>query len=197
MSFSRRMLKALGISDEAVEQIIEEHISVVDSLKAERDSFKEAAEKLPGVQKELDTLKADGGSWQTKYQKEHDAFEAYKNEQTLKETEAAKGEAYKALLAEAGISEKRIPSILKVTDLKNIELGDDGKIKDAENHIKDIKTEWADFVTKTTTVGASTPNPSNATGGTVKYSSKEEIYKITDPATRQKAIAENRELFGI
>jgi len=45
------------------------------------------------------------------------------------------------------------------------------------------------------TRGADTNHPPKGSGGTA-YSSKEEIFKITDPAERQQAIADNHELFG-
>ena len=60
MSLTRKMLKAMGIEEEKIDQIIEAHSETVDSLKADRDSYKEDAEKLKAVQKELDDLKAKG-----------------------------------------------------------------------------------------------------------------------------------------
>ena len=57
MAFTRKMLKALGIEDDKIEQIIEAHTEVTDALKADRDKYKEDAEQLPHVQDELDKLK--------------------------------------------------------------------------------------------------------------------------------------------
>ena len=96
----------------------------------------------------------------------------------------------------AGISEKRIDAVLKVSNIDSIELDKDGKIKDADKHTENIKTEWADFIPTTTVVGARTANPPANNGkGTGK--TKEEIMAIKDPAVRQKEISENLELFGI
>lgn len=194
MAFTRKMLKAMGIEDEKVEQIMDAHVEVVDALKADRDAYKETADKYTDVEKELNDLKAKGGDWQTKYEKEHADFEAYKTAQTAKETETAKAEAYKALLTGAGVSEKRVAAILKVTDLSTVEMAD-GKIKNADELTKTIKTDWADFITSTQTSGAATATPASTVGGK-KYSSKDEIFKISDPAERQQAIADNHELFG-
>ena len=58
MALTRKYLKALGIEDEKIEQIIEAHTETVDGLKNERDGFKASADKLAEVQKELDGLKA-------------------------------------------------------------------------------------------------------------------------------------------
>ena len=48
------MLKAMGIEDEKIDQIIDEHAESVNALKAQRDEFKEAADKADGYKKELD-----------------------------------------------------------------------------------------------------------------------------------------------
>ena len=48
------MLKAMGIEDEKIDQIIDEHAESVNALKAQRDEFKEAAGKADGYKKELD-----------------------------------------------------------------------------------------------------------------------------------------------
>ena len=159
MALKRSFLKSMGLTDEQVSAIIEAHTETVDGLKADIEKYKGDAEKLPGVQKELDDLKAAGdGGYKEKYEKEKKAFEDFKTAQTAKETRQAKENAYRELLKAAGVSEKRIPAILKVTDLNGIEMDGD-KIKDADKHTQTVKTEWAEFVEKSNTTGASTTTP--------------------------------------
>ena len=57
MSLTRKLLSTMGLNEDQVEQIIEAHTETVNAIKEERDNFKAEAEKLPGVQKELDKLK--------------------------------------------------------------------------------------------------------------------------------------------
>lgn len=191
MAFSRKMLKALGIEEEKIEQIMDAHVEVVDALKTDRDNYKASADKLSDVQKELDALKANNGDdYKQKYEKEHKDFEDFKKAQTAKETKAAKAKAYRELLKEAGVSDKRFDSIIKLTDLDGIELDADGKIKDADKHTESIKTEWADFIVSTETKGTKTATPpANKTGSDKKWT-KEEIMKIKDTTERQKAWCE-------
>lgn len=163
MALTRNMLKGLGITDEQISAIIEAHTESTDALKAQRDTYKADAEKLPEVQKELDALKEDGGSWKAKYDKEKADFEAYKSAQTAKEAKTAKETAYRQLLKDAGINEKRIDAIIKVTDLEAVEMAD-GKIKDAETLTEGIKTEWAEFIVSEQTSGAQTKTPPAITG---------------------------------
>lgn len=168
MALTRKMLKAMSIEDEKIDQIVDAHTESIEALKAERDTYKADAEKLAAVQKELDELKKDGGDWQKKYEEEHSAFEAYKTDITTKETKTAKEKAYRELLKESGVSEKRIDAIIKITDIDALELGKDGKIKDSSAKTEQIKTEYADFIVTSTTTGAATTNPpSNNTTGAI------------------------------
>lgn len=203
MALTRKFLKALGIEDDKIEQIIEAHSETVSALKDEIADYKDDAEKLPNVQKELDKLKKEAEEAEKKgekdpYKVKYDAikeeFENYKKDISAKETKANKEKFYSELLKEAGVSEKRIAAILKVTDLDKMEIGDDGKLKDAKDLTKAIKEEWADFITTTKETGAQTATPPS--GGSGKAMTKDEIMKIKDAGERQKAIAENHELFG-
>ena len=198
MALTRRMLKAMGISDEQVDEIIAAHSETVDGLKADVAKYKADAEALPEVQKQLEKAQADleagkKDSWKVKYEAIKEEFEGYKTEQTKKESHAAKEKAYRALLQEAGVSEKRLESVLKVSDVDSVELDEKGAIKGADKLTESIKSEWADFITTTQTRGASTSNPP-ANGGTKL--TKDEIFKIKDPVQRQNAIAENISLFN-
>ena len=167
MALTRKLLKGMGLTDEQVDTIIEAHTDTVDGLKADIAKYEGDAKKLPGVQKELDDLKAAGdGGYKEKYEKEKKAFEDFKKEQTDKETKAAKENAYRELLKAAGVSEKRIPAILKVTDLNSVELDGD-KVKDADKLTETVKTDWADFIESSNTSGAHTDTPpANNTGDT-------------------------------
>ena len=67
MALTRKMLKAMGIEDEKIEQIIEEHAETVDALKKQRDEAKEQAgeadelkKQLEDAQKRLEDVKDDG-----------------------------------------------------------------------------------------------------------------------------------------
>ena len=196
MAFTRKMLKAMGIEEEKIDQIIEAHVEVVNSLKDERDDYRDKAEKFDATNKELKELKAnnDGDSWKEKYDKLQSDFETYKEEQEAEKTKQAVTNAYKEILKKTGVSEKRIDSILKITDLSEISLNKDGSIKNTDKITESIKEEWSDFIVKEGTEGAKVENPPKNTGGTKM--TKDEIFKIKDAGERQRAIADNHELFG-
>lgn len=161
---TRKMLKAMAIEDEKIDQIIEAHTETTESLKAERDKLKADAEKASELQAQLDkaneTIKAAGtDSYKVKYEAIKEEFDSFKKEIKSKETAKAKADAYEQLLKNAGVSDKRIPAILKVTDIESIEIDEEGKLKDADKLTENIKTEWSDFIQTKGVQGAEIPNP--------------------------------------
>ena len=179
MALTRKYLAALGIESDKIDEIIEAHADTVDGLKAERDRYKSDAEKLPEVQKaledsqkELSDLKESvekngDGIYKKQYDDLKAEFDKYKSDQTAKETLANKTAAYKNLLKDAGISEKRIDSIvkLKTADFDSIELDEEGKIKGADKLKESIKEEWSDFIVQEGKKGANTQTPPGNAGG--------------------------------
>lgn len=200
MALTRKFLAALGIEDTKVDEIIQAHTETVNGLKDEIEKYKSDAEKLPGVTKERDDLKkaADEANGKNPFKVKYDAlkedFDNYRKDVQAKESRTKKETIYKALLKEAGVSEKRIDAILKVSDVDGLEFEDDGKVKNHDNLVKSIKDEWSDFIVSEGKDGAKTPTPPAGSGKT--YKTKEEIYAIKDTAERQKAISDNHELFG-
>lgn len=157
MALTRKMLKAMGIEDDKIDQIIDAHAETVDSLKEQRDEYKKEAEKLTEVQKELDDLKG-GEDWKTKFEDEHKAFEEYKTSITAEKETDQKRSLYKQLLTESKIDEKRLDAILKVTDLSSLKIKD-GKLEDVDTLKKTIASEWAGFVVKDKVEGANVSTP--------------------------------------
>ena len=197
MALTRKLLKGMGRTEEQMDTIIEAHTDTVDGLKSDLARYKADAEKLPGVQAELENLKAKGDDgWKEKHDKLKGEFDAYKKDVEAKETHNKKVEAYKAILKDANLSEKGIEKAVKYAEWDKIELGSDGKLKGANDHVKAVREEWAEYVTTTTTTGAKTSNPPANNGGKTGKT-KEEIMAIRDPAVRQAEIAKNPEVFGL
>lgn len=147
-------------TDEIENRLIAAHLAVVDPLKDDLQKYKADAEKLPGVQKELDDLKAasENNEWETKYNEEHAAFEKYKSQVAADaETEKIKV-AYKELLKDVGINEKRFDAILRLTDFSKMKLGEKG-LEDVDKLKEAIKSDWADYIPETREDGAGVNNP--------------------------------------
>lgn len=204
MALSRKSLKAMGLTDEQVDSIIDMHTETVDGLKADINKYKGDAEKLPGVQKELDDLKAAGdGGYKEKYEKEHKAFEDFKKDREAKDSRAAKEQAVSEYLKSKGVQDANLKLAIRSMSAE-IDAADlaDGKLNDTKAFDDLLSGDLAGLVTTTTEKPA--PNPANPPTNTGKAMSREEIYKKDDKgryvlstAERQKAIAENHEQFGI
>lgn len=195
MSLTRKKLKAFGLTEEQVDSVIEEHIETVKALQDDVAKYKADADKLAGVQKELDDLKKSGGDdYKKKYEDEHSAFESYKSEISAKETKAAKERAFREILKAAKVSEKRIDTVVKASAsvIDKIELDESGNAKNSDTLKKEAEKEWSDFIVTETHRGADVGKPPAGAGNA---KSKEEILKIKDPKERQTAIAENITLF--
>ena len=54
-------------------------------------------------------------------------------------TRTAKEKAYRDALKDANLNEKGVEKALKYADWEKIELDDDGKLKDAKSHVKEVR----------------------------------------------------------
>lgn len=211
MALSRRMLTAMGITAEQIEQIIEAHTETVSGLKQQiadlGDELAKAKEtgsadsgRLKDVQKELDDLKAQvEADNKAREGKDYDAlkkeFDDYKAEREAQDTRAKKETAFRGLLKDLNISDKGAKLAVKYQDFGAIELDEDGKVKDATALRKSLKEDWGDYIVQEKEEGADTKTPPGSETGGNGGKTREEIMAIKDRAERQKAIAENIELF--
>lgn len=187
MALTRKMLEAMGIETDKAELIIAAHTETVDALKAQRDNYKTEAEKLPGVQAELDGYK-NGEDYKAKY-------DTLKSQIDGEKAQAAKETAARAYLKEKGITdEKSLKLAMRgaTAEIAGITLKD-GKIEDTKSLDALLSGDFSGLITQTTTEGTQTDNPAGTSGGK-NYG---EIYKKDDKgryvmsaSERQKAIAE-------
>ncbi len=167
MALTRKLLKGMGLTDEQMDTIIEAHTDTVDGLKADVSKYKADAEKLPGVQKELDDLKAAGdGGYKEKYEKEHSAFEAFKTDITAKESKAAKEKAVRAYFESKNITGANLDLAMRGCGEEMAALELDGeKIKDTSSLDALVDGTYKGLVSTMQTKGANPATPPANTGG--------------------------------
>ena len=192
MAFKRASLKAIGLSDEQIESVMELHTEVTDALKKERDGYKDKADKYDEAQSKLDALEKD--DYKAKYENEHTAFEKYKKDITAKESLAAKEKACRAYFETKGITGQNLDIAMRGAkeEIGALEL-DGEKITDTKSLDALVDGTYKGLRTTTTQQGTQTVTPPANSGSKM---TKEQIFAIKDSAARQKAIAENHELFG-
>ena len=212
MALTRRMLSAMGLEADKIEQIIEAHTETVTGLKQQiadlgdqlttaKNTGTADSDKLKDVQKKYNDLLAQvEADNKAREGKDYDAlkkeYEDYKAEVQEKAVRSAKEKAFRELLSDMKVSDKGTGMILKYMGVSNIELDEDGKLKDATALRKAVKEDWGDYIPKIETKGAETQNPHTDGKGGAGKMTMEDIMKISDRKERQKAIGENLELFG-
>ena len=176
MAFTRATIRNLAkesgveIPKELEDALVSEHLTARDAY-AEEQVKAELAKQPEG--------KAENVKDSEEYKTLKQSFDDYRAEVAAKETKAAKEAAYRAILKDAGLSEKGIEKAIKYAEWDKIELEADGKLKGASDHIKAVKEEWAEYVTTTTTTGAktSTPPANNGNSGVTKEDFQKMSYK--------------------
>lgn len=212
MSLKRTQIKEIlskaGVSaenmDTAIEEIIAGHNATVEALKDDIAEFKTITKdytdmkaKFDEQSKELETVKkqlAETDDYKGKYETVKKEYDDYKSDVVGKEKKAKSDIAFKEWLKGQGYSEKGASKIVKYGGFVP-EFDKDGNIKNAEKLTESVNSEWSEYKETVHTEGAKTATPPQNTGG--KSITREEIMNIKNTAERQRAIAENPELFGL
>lgn len=170
MALTRKLLTAMGIESEKIEEIITAHTDSLNGVKEERDNYKAIAEKIDEITKERDKYKliADNKSandFEDKYNNLKTEYDKFKSDVQARETKAKQDSAYGNILKEAGIPEKHIPKILRVCDTGSLVFENDGSVKDKQAILDSVKSEWSDFIPVMSKSGAEVATPPSNNGG--------------------------------
>ena len=180
-------------TEEIENRLVALHLGVVDPLKDDLTKYKADAEKLSGVQKQLDDLKAAGdGGYKEKYENEHSAFETYKSTVIAKESKAAKEKAVRAYFEGKNITGANLDLAMRGCGEEMAALELDGeKIKDTKALDALVDGTYKGLVSKS--------NVRVDMGGRLNdggmHMTKDEVMQIADRAERRAAIAANMDLF--
>ena len=164
---TRKFLRALGVEEDKIDEIVTAHQDTLEEIKAERDGLKDNASKLAEAQAEvtrlsgeLEKAKKNGGD-AAKIQADFDAFK----QQIADEKAAAQTDAdVLALLKEAGIQRESFQQLAsKSFDRSKIKRNADGSISNRQELLDGIKTDFADCIATQQQQGTPPNNP--PTGG--------------------------------
>lgn len=160
MALTRNFLKSMGLTDEQVNAVIENHTETVEGLKKERDGYKAAAEKVEELTNQLaeanQKIEASGDA--AKVQKD---FDEYKAAVEAEKTEANKRSAMDVLLKDkVGIARDSARKlILDAMKLETYNLGKDGQFEDADGIVADMKERHAEWIGEAEIKGIDTIAP--------------------------------------
>lgn len=144
MAFTRKYLKALGIEEEKIDEIIGEHSETVEALKAQIAQGEEAKKQLPELQKQLEAAQAAAAASPdaAAVQKQFDEF---KGTVAAEKALAAKRVAVESALRAAGANEKALKLLMNAVDANALELSEKGEATNADAVLAPVKTQFADF----------------------------------------------------
>ena len=203
MAITVKYLEDLGVEKEVAEKIFAERSKEIEADKAKREKLetelKEKTESLDNLSKEFEDLKANNASAE-EYKSKYEAVIA-ENEAKAKQAEADRilaekteniNKRFEAVVGEKTFSHNAIKADYLKKFGEAIELEDNKSLSDEQifhNLIKDDATAF----TGVTAVKLQGGTPQGVNGKV--YGSKEDILAIKDSAERQKAIANNMNLF--
>lgn len=190
--------------DSAIKEIIAGHTASVDALKERITNLEDANKTAETTKTELEKAKKDlktaqdalkaAEPYKEKYDKEHADFEAFKTDVSGKEAKAKTDKLFTDWLKAQGYSDAGTAKIVKYGGFTP-EFDEKGTLKDADKLTESVKAEWGEYHNSDVKVeGVQTAQPPATKAGGM---TKEEIMSIKDTTARQKAIAENPEMFGL
>lgn len=210
MGFTRKFLAALGVESDKVDEIISVHNEVLEHFKSENaelkekvsnfdeiksrladteKTLKETTEKLKTAETERDDLRAKHDTLRSEKEK-------LESEISAKETAVRKDKALSEMLRSKNYSDEAVKLIVNKGGYRDrIELDKDGKAKNIDDLFSDIQTDFSMLVPKESVSDGSPAKPPANSGG--KNVTKDSIMAIKNTSERQRAIAENPELFGL
>ena len=205
----REILSSAGVDAEnlssAVSKIIDGHVNSIDALrdeisekKADVEKYRKEAEKVGDLSQKLaeankklegmKDLEKKAGEFD-KLQKE---FNDYKAEQDKKALNTKRTELLKDMLKDMKITSDDGIKLGVKWYADKVELGEDGKISNGKDLRKEITEDLGSYISNTTKEGADTSTPPANDG---KKMTIEQIDAIEDTAERQKAMAQNLDLY--
>lgn len=187
------------ISETAINAIASAIKTAVGNEFVEKERYKAKLTEIDTLKEQAQTADDNAttaGKWKTKYDSLKAEYDKYKTDVEAEHKKAALEKAYREALKDANLNEKGVEKAIRYADWSKIELDEDGKLKDAKEHVKAAREEWAEYVVKSGQHGAQTATPPGRSNGYSKLS-KDDIYKtdsngkfVMDAQDRQKALAE-------
>ena len=202
MALSRKSLKAMGLTDEQVDSIIEMHTETVDGLKEKLKAAEAKAADYDDVVKERDALKESSGEdVKKKLADLKKEYADYKKEVESKATAAVKDKAGRAYFEGKGITGANLEIAMRAASKEISELQMDGdKIKDTAALDSLVGSTLKGLTVTTGKQGVPQTNPpkNSGEGLTLKdiYATDDKGRYKMSTAERQKALAEHPELMN-
>lgn len=160
MPFTRSFIKSAAkesdveLPKELIDALINEHLSVRDAYAESR--VKEALEENKPKDPEPVNVK-ESEEYKTLEQEYNDYKEQVASEKTLEKKRAA----FRKMLGDAGIADKYIDAVMRISaeDIDGVEFDEKDELKDSDTLVKSTQEKYPEFVRKNNKRGAGSNNP--------------------------------------
>lgn len=176
MGLTRKALRAMGIEEDKIEQIIEMHTGTTAALQEKIDGLQAEAANVADLKKQLDALKTVNekiSPFEKQYNDLKTEYDNYKSDVENKQTMQKKESAVKAYLESKGIKGNNLKIAMRAVkdEINGVELDGDN-IKDCTAFDTLLSGDFSGLVSKEKQVGANVPNPPKGDGSEPKKESK-------------------------
>lgn len=168
MALSRKSLKAMGLTDEQIETVIDMHSETVNDLKdkiadaeaekADTAKYKAEAEKYKAELEAANKTIAENATYKEQYETTKAEYDRFKTDTETKAAKAAVDGTFAKWLKDNGYTDKGAAKIVKYGGFE-VELNKDGTIKNADKLAESVNAEWAEYKTSERVEGAKTETP--------------------------------------
>ena len=145
----REFLKELGLTDEAINSVMQEYGKSVNALKAQNEAYKNQEDELNQTKKQLDKMQEDLKQLEasestieelkSKIKAKDEEFNTFKADTEKREIQRRKTSALSKVLKEAGAIEESIDLLIPVFDIDAVQIDKNGNIIDKDDLINPIK----------------------------------------------------------
>lgn len=163
MSLTRKQLREMALSDEAIDQIIRAHMDTVDALRQERD---EAAERAAALTTERDTLQSRVDALtplEEQVRQVQSDFDRYKADAEAEAVSRRRQGRIRDALLRAGANEKALTLLSGAVNEAAVPPEEDAEALDAL--IAPVKEQYADFFAQPVYLALPSLQPPQSTRG--------------------------------
>lgn len=163
---TRKNLKAIGLTEDQIDSVIEMHTETVDGLKEKLRIAEESKSNAENLQNQLEDLQKKlqaAEKYKEQYDTEKSAHDKLKAEIAGKEQKAKEDAALSRYLKANGYKDIGIKKVLKYGGFKP-ELDDKGEVKDESGKLlNSIGEEWHEYKEQVVEEGAGMATPPTGT----------------------------------
>lgn len=175
MSLTRKLLRELELSDNAIERIIAAHAESIDALRTERDEARTALAQHEQAVSERDALREEAAAHQADAQRLRTELDAFRQQVSAERTRAVRHSALCQALSRAGANPHAVPLLAQAVTTTDEDWNED-RLLDEEAVLHAVREQYAPFFAKPRQLPTDRITPPLQPGGDL---SREDVQRMS------------------